>query len=242
MKENQATRHEMDTGICIFNRDNERSVYNLVSNALRDKIDRLELQDFNITERRLKVKLKPDQRDTQLRVSFWNEYYAAQDKGRQMVMRRIVDGICTDDYFYNTFIYDKNRLIYMLLPVSDYKKANDEMFHTASSKMRDILDMPLITTDKNGNKVPDYKLMAIVNNIHKRLDDRIHGAAMQNIKIDQTQKSVNLNLSAPNAPAKDIKQLEAEIKLLEAEIKDKRSSVDAEYIEAKIESDEAKGE
>ena len=226
MKKPSLNRHEKATGIDIFDKSNKRSVYNLVTDAMRDKIDRLEPADFNITERRLRNKLKPDRRDLQLRISFWNEYYVAQDANRKMMMRRIIDGICGDDYFYNTFLFDKNRLIYLLMPISNYKKAMDEMFYSVTDKLREVIDLPIITEGKEGEKVVDHRLINSFLKIHKRLEDRIMGSVVQNLKIDQTQKNLNLNLSATAEAPKNLDDVEAEIKLLEAEIQKKRASTD----------------
>lgn len=232
-------RHEKRSGICVFDPENPQSVYNLVTDAIRARIDCLNLLDFEITERRLRQKLKPDPRDLQIRISFWNEYHAAIDKGRPMMVRKITHGVCTDAYFYNTYLYDKNRLIFMLMPVSSFEKAQKEVFYTLTDKVRQIAELPLMVEDKNGNLVPDYKLIPHIMRAQKQYADRLYGSAIQSIKIDQTQKSLNLNVKGDvrSLGDKSIEDINQEIAMLEGEIKEKRSSVDAEVIEVEGESE-----
>lgn len=228
------SRHEKEFQISIFDKSYKRSIYNLVPPSIQQKIDELHPKDFDLTEATLKKRIKPDPRDVQMRISFWNEYYNAQDQNRDIKVTRITDGICTSEWFYNTFLYDKNRLMYMLLPIASYKKVMDEIFFLSSEKMREIANMPLWKKDRDGNMVPDIAMCKVISQNHKRLEDRVLGSVVQKLRVDQRQENLNVNVDtkAGAFPPQNIAELEGEIKRIESEISKKRSSVDAIEVEA----------
>ena len=81
----------------------------------------------------------------------------------------------------------------------------------AISQMRDVLNMDNYVKDKNGKKVPNVRLVAEKIKLFALLDNRVKGAVVQKVQIDQKSQNLHLHASAPEK-TKSVGEVEDEIK------------------------------
>ncbi len=193
-------------GVCIFDQDNPRSVYNLVPPAVQEAMMKISPRYYTWSEKALERNTELEARDHRLRISFWTEYQITQDEDKPTIsMHSVLRGVCTKTYFYETVLFNPHKLAWVLFPPPDYEKAMDEMHHLSLKEMRKILTLPL------GPK--DTALMREKIKIFALLDNRIKGAVLQKLHIQQDTRNLHVHKSQREAP-KSLAEIEREIKLL----------------------------
>lgn len=206
---------ENHTGVTIYDKEEPRSVYNLVSAQVQAAIENISPYLYSWSEKALERHAKLETRDYQLRLSFWNEYNFAQDNFKPtMSIDKITRGVCSKQYFYETVLRDYKKLAWILYPPSDYTITNQELFDRSTREIRRILQMPITKKGK-----VDHALIREKVKIHLALENRVKGAVVKNIAVAaRHQHSVAAGGSATEAP-KSLQEIEKEIKQLEAKTK-----------------------
>ncbi len=183
--------------------DNPRHVLNLVPDAVRRSMERIPAEYLLMDEVELESHA-PRQKwtlvDRRLRTAFWIEYARAQDAGTGMQMTLVYSGTCSRPYFYNTILESKSKLAYIMSPPTNYALAMEEALNFGVMRLREILDFPLYTTDKDGIERPDAKVADVILKTVALIDQRVKGAVIQRIE----QKNLNVHMGAKTAKDQDV--------------------------------------
>lgn len=198
-----------EVAVYVENRPN--AVINLVDVHVRRAMEQVPQSLRTMSEMRLRKELNPDEVTCRLRISFWDEYQAAQDENRKMLVSNIMRGVTYSEYFYKHVIHDPRKMAWIICPPGDYMLALRDSLHIGVEKIREILSQPLVKkvprmrrkkpeVDANGqiiyDEVFDYRLAALVKPIVEKLLDRIHGAVAQKLQSE----SKNLHVHVPGEP------------------------------------------
>lgn len=153
-------------------------------------------------------KFKPDEILSRLKYSFWDEYARALDGDRFMSVQNIVRGVCYSDYFTDRICNDLEKLGWIILPPKDYVLGMRSLLELGTSRLRDILDTDFVIKTKKWNKdtkrydrttTVNAAVMKEIRATVEYIDQRVKGAIVQRLAIEQ--KSTNLNLNQNVTPA-----------------------------------------
>lgn len=220
-----------------FDPENPWSLFNLVPAPIKEAVENIDPRFYSYSEMELRQKAKPTAQHCRIRISFWDEYLRAVEQKRPMYISSIIKGACSPEFFYSTIIRNQQLLAYITIPPADYQLALREMLELGWDRMREVLMMPMTskvpvqirTKDEETGKIitttelietPNTKLIAEMRAIVQQLDQRIKGAVMQRMQIDQRNLNLNVN-SPPGAsdsflPTTSMEQLEAMSKKIQA--------------------------
>ena len=189
------------TPVSVYDKTNPFSAYNLVSDAMRRRIDRareLSPELFDLDEAALlkvltKKKAKPTPTDNRLRMNFWNRYeWAFHHKYSNIQVTWITAGVCANEYFLQNYLARAEKVAWLLTPPASYTIRIQEGLSYALDKMRAILDIDPF--DQNGK--PNPKVMSLQIKIYDLLEKRALGAIPQ--KIEQTNKNLTVTSHISN--------------------------------------------
>lgn len=184
-------KEEKKSGIAVIDIENPRSVINLVSGRVRERLLLVEEKFFYWKERTLEKKAMPEDMDYQIKMSFWNEYFYCADNNKpSMRINHVIKGLCSESYFFDSFLMNKYKAAWLIFPPTNY-----------TLQMQHILDKGLKVLAQVMRKSPiddvtgklDSRLLEKQIAIFKMVDARLKGAVMQRLQV--TQKSVNLNMN-----------------------------------------------
>lgn len=170
--------------ISIFNRDEPRSIVNLVPPAIAKAFEEIQWEKpeyFEMDEQELYKALSKDNKrptatDNRLRIKFWMEYEYAQTYYKKKIdMVRVVAGICPIDYFYNKYVKSPSRIAWMLTPPISYEMKTREALDFGLDQLRDLLEQ---SHELPGGRV-DTKLAELKMKVVAMLDMRVKGAIVQ---------------------------------------------------------------
>lgn len=200
--------------IVFFEEYNPRSLINIVPDAIKSKLKELPPSLLSMSEKTLVKQLDPSWTLEQLRLAFWDEYTIAQDNQKNLRMAAVYGRICDKSVFYDIINHPLS-LAYLVRPPTDYIYSMRSLLEVGLQRFREILKMDL----KNPNGSVNTRLIAEVVKIVALVDNRVKGAVTQNIKIDSTQKSLNINLS-DYQPPKTAGQIQQELLEIQKEMKE----------------------
>lgn len=200
-------RHE------LFDRDDPRSVYNLLPEAVLRRVTEVPTELFTKTAEEL-ADLMPNRRfsvlDYRVRQTFWREYERASQLMVPMNMQNVISGVCNRSHFMGRVLTDPVRVAFMLLPPTDYKVALEETLGTLVEKLRQVADLPV--HDEDGK--PNYKNIDIILKAFPHVDNRVKGGVTQRLETKSLTLSVQAEQSAPESvDAIDVKLRELESKV-----------------------------
>jgi hypothetical protein len=215
-----------------FDIGNPRSMMSLLPTRWAQGFEeayRTHAEYFEMTERELYKHLKkegkaPDSIINTIRIRLWLEYERCQaGDGRRIEIFKVLGEVCRAINFEKFILSRPDRAAWLLCPPTSYHSKVEEALDFGISKLRDILDLDVITTTtlKNGKKktVVNTKLGELQAKIVNMLDVRVHGAAR--VRIDQNVRQVSLNLHHTSGQVSSAiedmtaESLEAQIKILE---------------------------
>ena len=174
-----------------------------------------------LDETRILRECEPTPMWHRLRIAFWDEYHHAVDRGLRMSPQNILRGNCTAIYWHEIILTDEKAVAFITHPVPEYKLENMEMLMLSMRKMREILDVPLITPEGRVNA----PILRAVMKMYECFDRRVHGMPTHKIQIDQ--RNLNVNTTMAQAPM-TMEQLDSEVKRLEMENKKLANGPEAE--------------
>lgn len=176
-------QHDFATDIMIWDRNNPRSVVNLVDekagmhleNSRKEKPHFFDLDETELTKVLDAMDFTPSPTDNRLRIKFWMEYDFTQTQQTSNIdLRRVAAGTCELDFLRLKYFKRPERVAWLLCPPHDYMTRVNEALQLSITQMRKILAVPV---EKNG-KV-DTRLGELQAKIHVMLESRIHGTPVQ---------------------------------------------------------------
>lgn len=210
---NEPAKSEIESGITIFDRNDPGSIFNMVPEGLQQAMLTINPTWMRWKESTLENKCDPQPRDYRIRVAFWNEYNYAKDMGKQVSLARVVNGNCSWDYWYNVVLKSPKKLAWILYPPGDYLIFMEEMLHLGLKRMREILKTPAITRKMGKNEI-DHKLMDKQMKAFALIDNRVKGAIIQKMQIEQKAMHVHAKVEDKATVPQSMDQIEEEIKRL----------------------------
>jgi hypothetical protein len=171
----------------LLDEKNETSLFNLVPTWAWDRFKSIPEGFLKMDARELRKQLNPGLRFETIRASFWVEYNSAISTNRKMVMARVHAGICTDDYFYNYIMTSPMLLAWILIPPENYQKALEAILVRSTERLYEIVNQDFYNTKGN----LDPRIMQIVLQAHKHIEDRVKGSVVQKAEF----KSLNMNIN-----------------------------------------------
>lgn len=198
MSDQQTDTQELSTD--PWNRQNEKSVINLVNQSTAAKIEKAYAKRpelFGLDERTLWKMLKeerklPNATDNRLRLSFWQLYDQVQaGNARDISNTKLSAGICSPEFLVQEYFKHPEKVAWLLTPPASYTVLLQEGLQFGLEQLREILELDNFEMDREGNLKPNVKVMELKTKIVMMLDQRLNGSVVQRIE----QKSLNLNVS-----------------------------------------------
>lgn len=196
------------------------SVINLMPVVMRSALEYLDKSLLSVPEKELSEMAKPDLLLRRFRASFWEEYVVAKKYRRKMVLKKILNGLCTREYFLDNFVADHKKLAFLLKPPIHEADRIKDIMEVSLSRVQEFLHLsPIRKTvkkkyDKDGNLVSedtderiDVSYINAVQRISESSVSRIHGSVVQRVSI---QKEESPDDKRP-APVDELKYIEAEL-------------------------------
>lgn len=205
-------------------KDGDFSLVNLTDGMLQGAIIALPDRLIEMSEARLKEHCNPDEEICRLRIAFWDEYTAAVDHGRKMRVANILGKVFTVQYFQKAILSDERKVAWMLKPPQDFLLAMRDLLHIGLAQLRVVLTQPIVervpllskagpVLDHEGKPVfvekVNVALAKEIRQITESLANRVHGAVVQRLSIDQKTASLNLHAQADPFTAMPTDQLQA---------------------------------
>lgn len=223
----------------LFDKNDPRSVYNIVPQWMKDAMDACDPKIFLMDEQRIRQAARADARLNRIRLAFWAEYEEAQSMVRNIDFYSITNRTGISGTFLKSYITQTQyTLAFVLCQPIEYSQFLDEALTAGLGRLREMLDLPFIDPESGQ---PDHKMMELVLKATAFIDLRVHGG------ITEKRVSVNMNqnysehhvfdskadrtrsarLLTGNASDKALEALDAKIKELEQkqEYMDARASV-----------------
>lgn len=155
--------------------------------------------------------------DRRVRIQFWEEYERAHRSAVQMDLNTVVKGtgLPAWEMYWSKIASMPVLLAWLLSPPPAYRLQMQEGHELGLNAIVEILSLPLLRKDKDGNDVPNIALGLLKLQAFKAIDARLHGAI--------TQKMVQVQLQGGSVPAGEeahvsMDEVEKRLALLEAEL------------------------
>lgn len=218
----QALPDRLQLPTSIKDGDDPASLVNIAPPELEHFIVNIPEELMGLDEKELHTRVKPDDMLCRLRIAFWDEYQQAHNTGCQMLMANIVRGCCTQEYFYKWVAAKPLKMRWIIQVPKNYYLAMREMLDLGLGKLREILDLPIMIEkkiktgkDEYGNFTfetvmePNTKVISEMRAITTLLDQRVKGAIVQRLAIQQQSINYNVEGTPANIEGLDLKGLEA---------------------------------
>ncbi len=194
--------------ISLIDASDPMSLYNLVSNTIREKMKLIPPRMLTMSEDALRKAANITDVEEHTRLAFWDEFGMAQDQKAKMRMENVYR-VTNRMYFYREIVGKTTKLAYMLTPPSQYRYKMREMLEMSHRRMREVLNLSIL--DKRGN--PNVPLIREIVKIAMLVENRVMGAVKQQVSIES--KSMNVNI---NSERKGYFDVESELKAIDAQI------------------------
>lgn len=179
-------------------------------NILRDAISQLPLAHRKLSEADLLKSHKFTDTLYLLRSAFWELFNNIQD-GETIIADKVCRGICKREKMMD-MLMDPYALAFFLCPPVSYTAKLKLLLEKGLERMNEVLSLPLVNKG-----VVDVKVISEIIKVVSTVDNRIHGTASQNIKINQTNKNLNLNVSS-ELPISNDQGIDQELLAIDKEI------------------------
>lgn len=199
--------------ISLLDASDPFSVMSLAPSSLREVVKTIPPDAWSMTFYNLERKAGITAQDSQTRLAFWDEFALAQDQKKKMNFNNVTK-VTNRNYFYDAFLKDPYKVAYLLTPPQKYQYKMREMLDLAHTRMREVLQLPLV--DKKGT--PNTRLISEIVKIAILLENRVMGAVSQKLQVET--KSLNVNV---NTERKTYHSIEEELKAVERQLQDLRS-------------------
>jgi len=224
--------------LSIKDEDNPESLISLVPPEFAEFIRLIPNELFLLSEKEYIDKYQPDEIEFRLKLKFWDEWQQSLLQKGTMRLHAIYYGVCTKEFFYHRIVKNPTKLAWIIIPPVDYEVNLRELLHRGLSRLTEIINLPIYTEtpimykgvrvkDEHGKymvkKEVSKGVLSEIRMIINILADRVHGAVVQRMQIQQ--QSLNMNVTAevkadrlPTASQDMLEQLDSQIKLLEEKL------------------------
>lgn len=203
-------------------------LYNIVPQSMRNALELIDPRWMNYKEETVTKKADPSDRDENFRLAFWTEYNICKDMDKDFSMQRVMAGSCSPYYYKNVILKNPRLLAYIVYPPTDYMSFMRNMLYKGQQRMRDIMKVSAVQhvehKDEKGKvthtetKV-DMKLANLQLKTFALLDNRVKGAIVQRVKVEQKNLNVNFDGSKMiDAIPTSVIDIDKEIMALDREI------------------------
>jgi len=210
--------------LSIFDVKNPSSLINALPKSFGDRIKELDKQWFNYSAAQLRGKCHPTNVEHQLRLAFWHEYNQSQENGHSMRLANVYSPCCTKDYFYRVIFKQDSKLAWLINPPAEYQIQVEEMLHLGLSRLREVLELPIFQKRPvRGGKLvnePNTKLISEMVKIVALLDNRVKGAVIQRMAIQQQSYNVNVNQEMGREGPKSVGEIDKELRQVSRQIRE----------------------
>lgn len=205
---NKFTAHDLE----VIDRDNPRSIFNLVPKSVQTAILKVPGEMFGAGEEELRPLVKQTSW-SRMRINFWSEYNRAQMVSGPMKMTNVFGGVCSVGTFDKLVAHEPGFIAWLLCPPTDYMLAVDEGLNHGMDQIREILSMDNYKLDKAGQRIPNVSLLSLKVKIVEMLDERKHGAIVQ--KLDVNSRTLSVNIQSDSGQEESLEEIQKRIKDLE---------------------------
>ena len=199
------------TQIDIHGSDNPFSILNILnSDKMRERIAAVPEEYLNKSEEDLEKLASPSLTDELIRMRFWTEYdYCVQAGEPKLVAIHIFNGVCSEGYFYDTFLKSPEKLAWMLSYTKRYEETMEALLKVATRRTSELLGLS-IKKPRGGDWDPAKA--SVLLKVIQMVDNRQRGMAIQ--------KTIKGEVSIKAEPFDDVKELDDRIKMLRGKIKE----------------------
>ncbi len=206
----------------------ENDPYSLIAycaDAVAEAIMKIPEEMLDMPEHLLKRQATPTATDYALRVSFWREYEQTMTLGKPKITSlRVYVGICHERYFYGKFLGNPAKVAWMILPLQSYKKEMAAILHRGTERLWELIqmDIRLPAKKKGAKRRVDARLAEILLKTIEKVENRVHGMAVQRQESKTLRVNVGGNHGSPRLTAaiETEAQLMSRIRQLEGELSD----------------------
>lgn len=189
---------KLETTKQLFSADVPWGLYNVVPESFRNALTLINPRWMSQKEETATKNADPGEMDENFRLSFWTEYNSSKDLGKPFSLKKAMAGVCSP-FYYKTVILKKPRLLaYIVYPPTNYMNFMQNMLYKGQQRMKEIMSASAVKTIDDGKgKVRtevDMKLASLQLKTFALIDNRVKGAIVQRVKVEQ--KNLNVNLSA----------------------------------------------
>jgi len=196
--------------LSLFDTGNPKAVVNLLPKKIADAMELIRPNLLSNSLAGAERSKEIGEIESLLRLAFWDEYFVACDRGGKMIMERVYSRVCSKEYFYKYVVPNQTKLAYILHPPKEYTLKMRELLEMGHERIREILQLPL----RQGNRV-DAKLISEIVKIVTLLENRVRGAVVHRVELNQKSLNVNVDYEPPS----DYFEVEAELKMLDEQLK-----------------------
>lgn len=183
----------------LFSADIPWGIYNVVPDSFRDALYMIDPRWMAQREETVAKRADLTERDENFRLAFWTEYNTSKDHDKPFSLHRAMAGVCSPYYYHHTILKSPRKMAYIVYPPSDYMTFMKNMLYKGQQRMKEIMSSSAVKEVKDGNgKVTgtevDMKLANLQLKTFALIDNRVKGAIVQRVKVEQ--KNLNVNVSA----------------------------------------------
>jgi hypothetical protein len=202
----------------LFSGNVSWGIYNMVPDSMRNALSTIDPRWMEKSENFVTSKANPTERDENFRLSFWTEYNTCKDMDKPFSMERVMAGACSE-YYYRHVILKKPRILaYVLYPPTDYISFMKNMLYKGQQRMKEIMQVSAVSQEEGETKV-DMKLATLQLKTFALLDNRIKGAIVQRVQVEQKNLNVNVDASKMiEASPTSVIDIDRELKELDKQI------------------------
>lgn len=216
--------------------DQPQSVLHGLPDGLRAQILSLPPELIALSEQELEIGAGGISRqDRRVRLNFWQEYEKATQEARSLNLKAVAQDTGLPSWaIYEEKLYQNAGLLaWLMRPPATYVLQVREAQELGLNRLHEILSLPIKTTVTKKNKSGEVKIEEKINvgvallilNAFRLVDQRLMGG--------YTQKQVNVNVDAGQAPpggSINMATLDEKLKELEAALGDSQDISDADII------------
>jgi hypothetical protein len=174
-----------------LDKEDPRSLYNRLTNNLKEKLDALDPTIWDLSQEDLWLKAQPSHAEAMTRQALWKTFYVAKEDtlgaATHIPIAQITKNMDRANFY--RVIANPHKLAWMFTPPKNYMDSMEECLDLGLNRLREILGTPI--KDKNGKIDP--KAASVVLKAIALVDIRLKGAPVQ--------RNVNLNLNKEQTQA-----------------------------------------
>lgn len=131
------------------------------------------------------------------RMRFWEEYDKCVVLGEGLRLKPIINEVCDVEYFRRNIKRDFIAISYIFCKPPTPEIYMRTLNNRILERFAEIIEMDIYTIDKEGNRVPNVKLLNTFINLSKTLLDRTEGGVVHRQEIHSLSANVNLPSNTP---------------------------------------------